>query len=160
MDPLSALSVATNVVQFIQFVGELVGKGKEIYEAEDGLEFSLSNLDATTHTLIALNNEIVQSIADHSARGYHSDLQQKIEGICKSCNSIARNLGDTIQKLRPQAKRSKWKSLLQALESNWNRHEIDKLKSQLATQRANLDTALLVSLRYFVPFAVDFCPGY
>jgi hypothetical protein len=58
LDPLSALSVAASVVQFADFAGKIVSKGKELYTSPSGAlsenewtETVTKRLQASTHNL-------------------------------------------------------------------------------------------------------------
>ena len=66
LDPLIAVSLAGNIVQFIDFTTKLVSKGHKIYKTTDGILIENAELEAITRKIIALNNRIVESFQENT----------------------------------------------------------------------------------------------
>jgi len=62
IDPLSALGLAANVVQFIEFTANLISKGHQIHRAADGSLVENLELEAITHHIRRLNDDILASV--------------------------------------------------------------------------------------------------
>jgi hypothetical protein len=55
MEPLSALSVAASVAQFLEFGYSLVSKSREIYGSAQGTSIQNAELETATNHLLGLN---------------------------------------------------------------------------------------------------------
>jgi hypothetical protein len=51
LDPLTALSLAGNIVQFVDFSTKLLAKGHELYKSADGTSVGYSELEAIAKDL-------------------------------------------------------------------------------------------------------------
>ena len=62
LDPLTALGLAGNIVQFVGFSSKIIGKARDIYKSADGS--LLENLDAETvaQSLRVLYSNIASTI--------------------------------------------------------------------------------------------------
>lgn len=61
MDPLSALSIATSVIQFLDFGANLLCKGTEIYHSAQGSLVENVQLEAIASNMLELNRELQNS---------------------------------------------------------------------------------------------------
>jgi len=147
LDPLSALGLASNIVQFVDFTAKLVSKGHKIYQSDNGTLIENDELEATTRKIIDLNNRVVDSFERSPHRAEFDKTDRDIKDICISCNKIAEQLLKVLETLKPGVRHSKWHSFRQALKSVWTKEKIEKLKAELDGYRKHLDTTLLVSLR-------------
>ena len=82
MDPITALSVAGNVVQFVSFSSDLFSKGFEIYKSTAGTLSTYEQLELITIDLCSLVIKLrkrVDSSASEQSISYHGqDEQQSI----------------------------------------------------------------------------------
>jgi hypothetical protein len=58
LDPLTALSVAGNIVQFIDFSTKLIAKGHELYNSVDGATVGNAELEVIARDLQDLNGRL------------------------------------------------------------------------------------------------------
>ena len=58
MEPLSALSVAAAVVQFVDFGSSLVSKSREIYKSSQGASIGQAESEIATKRLVDLNERL------------------------------------------------------------------------------------------------------
>jgi hypothetical protein len=59
MDPLTALGLASNIVQLISFSSDLVAKGREIYQSTDGTLVENLELETITKSLRELSDGVI-----------------------------------------------------------------------------------------------------
>jgi hypothetical protein len=71
IDPLSALGLAANVVQFIEFAAKLISKGHRIHKAADGALVENLELEAIIHRIRRLNDEIHASLYLSKSKRHH-----------------------------------------------------------------------------------------
>jgi ankyrin repeat protein/energy-coupling factor transporter ATP-binding protein EcfA2 len=152
-DPLTALGLAASIVQFISFTSSLISKTSEISNTAQGATVEIIELKAIATNITTLNAEI---LPPSSPRG--NDKQSRkaaksgelLRELCTGCEEVSKKLLDVLEKLECEGGRSKWKSFRQALKTVWKESEIEALSKRLERYRGQIDTALLVSLRYYI----------
>jgi hypothetical protein len=88
MDPITALSIAGNVVQFISFGSDLFSKGREIYKSTTGTLSTYEQLELLTTDLrslvIKLRQRVDSSTSEQSIsyHGHDHEQQTAFENIC------------------------------------------------------------------------------
>jgi hypothetical protein len=146
MDPLSALGVASNIIQLITFTNDLVSKGREIYKAVDGELVENLELETIAKSLQDLSSCVSTSLKSTKKRTF-SETDYRLKELCDGCNEVSRQLIAVISELKAEGRHKKWNSFRQALNSVWKKEAIDALLKRLERYRGQLDTTLLVSLR-------------
>lgn len=147
MDPLSALSVAGTVIQFVDFSSKLISTSHELQ--------STSQLDVHTQAAIAAND-----VLDYSTKlrqplclaGVSRQLTEDevaLDALCQGCIELANSFLERLNKLRiPEGDRKYvWPSLMVALRSMWKRAELVDIEKKLTKYRCEIDSRVLHSLR-------------
>ncbi|EHK42170.1 hypothetical protein TRIATDRAFT_146839, partial [Trichoderma atroviride IMI 206040] len=136
-DPLSALGLASNIVQFISFGSTLLSKGLEIHKSADGALVKYSELEAITMNLEELSRGL--------GRRYEPTTQtsQQLQNLCQGCRTVITELLEALQNLKADSKHSRWNSFRQALASVWSQDKIQGLLGRLDTYRQQIDITLL-----------------
>ena len=150
LDPLTAIGLAGNIVQFVDFCTKVVSKAHRIYRSTDG---SLAeNFDAETisRDLLYLTTKIEAG----SGPSLASDDEQALQNLCTGCNDVAQELLTVLGSLRSGTKLGKWKSLKQALKNVWSKGRIEALQTRLAGFREELDLHVLIDLRCVYSFSL------
>jgi hypothetical protein len=147
MDPISSLSIAAAVVQFLDFGSKLVGRGLHIYKSADGTipeyvdrEIAIGHLNDLTTNLQALSQDDTATAA--------SRRDQALADLCSKCQSIGGELLTRLAALKVDGNRRKWKSFEQALKSVWSEKAMNDVERRLATFRNEIEFHILVDLRY------------
>jgi hypothetical protein len=144
LDPLTALGLASNIVQLIQFTSDLVAKGRDIHQSTDGALVENLELEAITKSLRELSVEVASPVSEGS---HLTKVEEQLQQLCEGCQNVADELLDVIQKLKIQGLHKRWTSFRQALTSVWKEDEIQALSIRLERYRRQIDTTLLLSLR-------------
>ncbi|KAI0438266.1 hypothetical protein F4803DRAFT_104562 [Xylaria telfairii] len=98
MDPLSALSIASGIVQFVDFAFRLVSGTCAVMKSGSGL-----GSDANTRDVIAKNaTELSNGLAASPSVGSSNTILHALVG---ECNTIADNLLAALDKLRANKKK-------------------------------------------------------
>ena len=150
MDPLTALSLAGTIVQFVDFGRKLLSTTQELYHSTVGsldVNQTLELVTADLHSLIAKFK--------HSFRndvGALTEVEQAEEetfhAICDEATKIARELIRRLEKLRVKnTKHRKWESILSAVKSAWSKEDVDSFNQLLASLQKSLEGRVLLSLR-------------
>ena len=143
LDPLTAIGLAGNIVQLVDFCTKVVSKANRIYRSADG---SLAeNFDAETVSRDLLY--LTARIEAGSRPSLASDEEHALEDLCTGCNDVAQELLAVLGSLRSGNKLGRWKSFKQALKNVWSKDRIEVLQTRLAGFREELDLHVLIDLR-------------
>jgi hypothetical protein len=142
VDPMTALGLASNVVQLVSFTSDIISKSREIYKSQDGKLVEHMELEAITNSLKGLSSDLLFPSEGEDL----SRRDENLQDLCEGCREISRQLLGVIQEFQAQGGNKKWKSFRGALNSIWKEDEIEKLSRRLDRYRAQIDTTLLVSL--------------
>lgn len=144
MDPLTALGLASNVIQIISFISHLVSKSREIYKSADGELVEQLELQTIAKSLQDLSADLPSQLGRQKSL---SKTEKQLRDLSGCCNEVSIELIGAIQQLKAGGNHKKWSSFRQALNSIWEEDRINALSKRLERYRSQLDTTLLVSLR-------------
>ena len=140
MDPLSALSLAGTVLQFIQFTFGLLNNSKKIYSSASGNSDDCQHLEEVYTKLLRfsdqLQSQLVSTTGRANALGHASDLEE----TAATCKQDCRNLLDTVKKLQVESgKKPKWwQSFVKAMHEMWAADDIKCLKARIDSNRISM----------------------
>ncbi|KAK3691563.1 hypothetical protein LTR37_018572 [Vermiconidia calcicola] len=152
LDPLSALGVAGNLIQLIDFGFKLVSEGKEIYESTSGALEDNKVAETLANDLAKLTTGVTESqtkwLAAHAETQLDPDEIQ-LRNLCDRCTEIAVELNIHLQKLKvdERAKHRKLKSVKQAIISVWKKEKVEAIANRLEKYQSEVDTQVLFGLR-------------
>ncbi|CZR58782.1 uncharacterized protein PAC_08674 [Phialocephala subalpina] len=148
MDPLSALSLAGNVVQFIDFGITLLSGAFRLYKSPSGALPVNDEIELITDDLKAL---IVKLKGSDYATTLPDDGLQRISfgKICEGATEVAEELLRRLSKLKLRdGKQGNFiSSIQQAVKTCWKEKEINELLKRLKSFKEALETRVLFSLR-------------
>jgi RecA-family ATPase len=152
MDPLSALSLAGNVLQFIDFGTKLFSKAGELYKSTVGSLAANDQLELVTADLRALVSKLRQSLSSEETQGEivqeDKETWSSFKRVCDEAADVADEIILRLGKLRLQdGKFRRLRSILQAVETLWSEREITSLLKRLSSLRIALETRVLFSTR-------------
>lgn len=131
MDPFSALSIATSVLQFIDFTAKLLSSSSEIFKSVHGASSGALALESSCSTMKTLSERL--SSSTETPVGEFACKMKKLADDCKvDCDALLAML----QKLKIQGQKSRrWKSLKAALKTVWGTREIRELEGRIDKAR-------------------------
>jgi len=109
MDPLSALSVAASLVQFVDFGSRMLSDAKEMYTSTPGR--TLRNLELSTMAAdlsklskdVQANTRLLETSAEDTS-------QALLVRLCHECNDVSKELTATLSELRVTSEKKGWQS--------------------------------------------------
>jgi hypothetical protein len=158
LDPFTALGVAGNIVQFVDFTAKLISKSREIYESAEGASVEHLDLEAIANNLSQLTERLQKDVQQHllppidegvplsETKENRAELQ--LGSINSKCSREADALLSILRDLKVDGEHKKWKSFRLALMTVWKEDQIKGVVSRLSKYRKDLDTELLFSLRF------------
>jgi hypothetical protein len=135
MDPLTALSLAATIFQFLDFSTKILSDSKDLYKTANGvvlksnenLDLVIAHLDKVKSKLYTPNN-VGQGNRD-------GELERTLHGLCKECQQLAEELLGHLRPLKQDGRSRRWRSLRQALKAVWTKGELDSLNRKLSILR-------------------------
>ena len=148
LDPLTALGLASNVVQFLGFAGSIFMTSAQLYRSADGVLSEDADLTTATHDLVELNTRLKRSLRRGNDLSTVSDDEKPLEDLISGCVAVAQELLTVLGKLRIQGLRFRtWKAIRKGVRSVLKKAELESLQNRLALYREELELNLLISMR-------------
>lgn len=146
LDPLTALSLASSVVQFVDFGTKLLRTGRELYDSSNGSSVGNQDLETIAKDLKGLNGRLRHRPSPQWTN--LSDADRNLILLAEQCEDIADTLIDALEevKLRSTPNR-RFESFKQALKTFWKQDQLDATNARLQNFREQLNLHVLVSLR-------------
>ena len=137
MDPLSALSLAGNVVQFVQFAFRLLNSTQKIYSSASGRSSNGQHLEEVYSRLSDFSITLKGWVEHREAVGGHRAPVKGLKETVTSCKDDCDKLLDIIEKLRVKSgtKRRWWHSFSKAMHEVWHSDDIESLRARIADSR-------------------------
>lgn len=146
MDPLSALSIASSVVQFVDFSSKLISGAHELRNSPKGQLQQHAELETITKSLVRTSSDFKRSLFHDKTRSLSSN-EEALQILCEECQALADQLMTALKELKLQGNQGKWRSIQQALKSLWGQEHIEALQKRLDGFRQQLIIGILVALR-------------
>lgn len=173
MDPVSALGLTANVLQFVEFTGKLISKGAEYYQSSDGALLGHAELNAAAENLASLARKINEStklpiffpkgpepLNRTERENYRADkrfymIDKGLLDASRHCYDISLEMNAALTALKIPDNPTRWDCFRQALRSVWSEEKINGISRRLDQARDQLMIHLLVDLRFVVPRVVS-----
>lgn len=144
MDPLSALSLASNIVQLVDVGSRVISAGFELY-SPDGISIN-GELESVMSDLVKICSALEKPqdrINDLSS----SESEIQLIPLSKSCKKLGEELLTVLNSLKVQSPHKKWQSFRQALKAVWKEKEIHNYKERIINLRSEISLRLIGILR-------------
>ncbi|KAH6672603.1 hypothetical protein B0J14DRAFT_514181 [Halenospora varia] len=154
MDPLTALSLAGNVIQFVDFGSKLLSQGYELYKSTGGRLELDEELELITADLSGLINKMRHANV-HGPRRIpsstplqDSNAQQLVfENICHEATQIAEAILVKLELLKiDDTKNRKLETFKRMWKRVWSQNEIDVLLVRLSRLKDVIDSEALAAI--------------
>ncbi|KAJ5995764.1 hypothetical protein N7481_002741 [Penicillium waksmanii] len=139
LDPLSSLSLACTVCQFLEFSGTLFSKSHKIYKSATGYDEDTDSLLGITRDLRSLTDKLEPPIHSKSLSAEETELANLGDRCKKTADELLLVLGDL-----QDSKTSRWSSFRAALKTVWTHDRIDEMARKLESYRSQLILRLTI----------------
>ena len=147
LDPFTSLSLASAVIQLVDFSSKLLSKGTELYRS-----IALSEhieLERIATDLNSLNANLLSTpLQPGSFAKPLSDDEEALKQLAARSKTISDELIAALQELKVRSPHQKWQSFQQALKSVRKKEKISALKKALDELQGNINARLLNILRF------------
>src|SRR5271156_3561275 len=129
MDPLTALSVAGTIVQFIDFGSKLLQDGQGLYKSSSGTLTANQELELITADLQSVLSKLRKSADTTELPGPLTQEDHKdhlsFKDVCDGASTVAEELLARLDMLKVKGKKyRKLSSLQKALSNLWSKEEV------------------------------------
>jgi len=146
MDPLTALSLAGTVLQFVDFSLKILTTGHRLYRSPSGSLTAHEELKWVARDISSLATRLS---CPRGPEGVPEPSQDEVAivDLCKKCEDIAQDFLSHLEALKIQGKRGAWKSFRLALKATWAQKDLDALVQKLQLVRKSVESWFLVDIR-------------
>jgi ankyrin repeat protein len=151
LDPLTALGLAGNLIQVIQFSYDIVSEGNKIYHDASGVLTQNKAIEEVSSDLANLTETLKTKQEEWRAAHGRTALdpeELRLRNLCDRCVEVAFELQIQLNKLKAKEGRGKrLKSFKIALIAVWRKDEVEELERRLERYQKELDTRVLIGIR-------------
>ena len=141
MDPLSALSLAATVIQFVDFAHKLVSGSREIYKSATGLTDQNSILEIIADDVSERCDQIPDDFGN-------SNAGLRLQKLAAKSRDLAASILRVLDELKTDKdKPSKWQSFVHLLRSVHRAPQLQMLADQVKKLQAQVNSNLIYILR-------------
>jgi hypothetical protein len=138
MDPITAIGMVGNIVQFVDFSCKVVSKSTELYRSGTGVLVENAHIKTVAADLSKLNTRLMQS---------NTVGDKYFQALCEACSDVADQLLAALSKVEVSGEGRKWQSVRKALRSIWSKEEIQQLVQRLASFRDEINLRITMGMR-------------
>lgn len=129
LDPLTAISLASSVVQFTDFCIRLVAGSIEVYQSTTGVNSERSNLELKITHVRNLADKVISHLEHNKDDGLASRDGNELRELAEACHRIANDLLSILDDLKvkkPAGPGRKWESFQKSVAAQ-NPHNKNKI---------------------------------
>ncbi|KAE8453239.1 hypothetical protein EG329_011306 [Mollisiaceae sp. DMI_Dod_QoI] len=142
MDPLTAVGLASNILQFVSFASDLFSGTQKLYGSNAGATAEHVELESLTRNLrkLAENAKLPETYESI----HLSKDEETLKNLSEQCMEVSNELLSVLDGLKVKGDDHRvWASFSQALKSIWKKEEIDSLRNRLDRIGAQLSAHIL-----------------
>jgi hypothetical protein len=143
LEALAAIGLASNIVQFFDFLCKLFAEIGEIRSSATGISENNADLETIASELKRMIARLTSAtIPSGSATG------QQLKDLAGKIASVADDLLGAITEFKANKPRGKWKSFVHAVQQKLSKgQKVEKMASRLSKLQEQLNTQLLLLVR-------------
>jgi hypothetical protein len=147
LDPISALSVATSAVQFIDFSAKTVSLIRRNLQSKSGDAGQFKALKSSIERLSALNSCLAKTITPQHLNRKLTPVELDIISIGLECDEIASQLTQTLSGITADKAKGKWSVIRRSVKSIWAQKDVELLEHRMSECKQSLTTTILVNIQ-------------
>ena len=145
LDPLTALSIASSVIQIVDFGCKLVSDTQEIYHSASGATKNNVTAAEIAKDVNFLYKDLTRK--DQSFQRLDADdiaLGKLVDSCTREAHALIKLLGE----LKVPKDTNQWKGLKTAIKNARKRGKVDEVESRLLKIQKQINSRLLVMMKY------------
>lgn len=153
MDPLTAISLASAIVQFVDFSSKLIAEGHQIYQSIEGASRANLRTEDITNHINSLNEHLLQPDRRYSQTGVSSGSETALRDLATACRTVANDLLNLLNELKvdkhSQGAQRKLETFRKAVltQKSKNKDKIKSLEDQLDNIQKQINRRLVTMIK-------------
>ena len=140
LESLAALSLAGNIVQFVDFGCRLFSKSRELYGSSDGVLAENAELENIANSLTAMSKGL--TVRSSQTQPESIDYTN-LKALAKDCENIATELLEALRELKVKEPRKRLQCFRTALNRVWRSERIRDVSERLDRSSRLLTTCMV-----------------
>lgn len=141
MDPILAVSLAANILAFIDLANKVVTGTYEVYQSTSGATEENAHVDTVVEDLREITANLTTAVPGKSKN------EIVLKDLASNCEIVSGKLQALLSTLKVSGNHTTWKSLVIKLRSLRKETDIARMEKQLSDYRAQILTRLTIMLR-------------
>ena len=160
MDPISALGLAANILQFLNFAFELLNSTHKIHSSASGVSERCQDLENVHSKLLESSNQLKDrgSLGTRSRKTQtESKYASSLNATAKACAEDCEELLKIVDRLRAKhgMQRKWWQSISKAMLEVWTSKDVERLKGRVDKQQASMTLMLCAISEWVLPWEIS-----
>ena len=140
LEPFACLSIATAVVQFIDFGTDLLGTAREIYRT-NGSSSGINDFEQRVTQFKTLCADLKRANKGHTATAKRD--RHRLTEVATQCENLSNDILALLDGLKIQGNPSKRKALEVAVKLRMRSSDLDKYQRKLLERKVDLSTEFM-----------------
>ncbi|KAH8782029.1 hypothetical protein F5882DRAFT_499362 [Hyaloscypha sp. PMI_1271] len=145
MDPLTALGLAGNIVQFVDFTSKLISTTQKLYDSSSGAKDEHLELENLARNIQEQAEHAKSRLGGVSGPAILSKEHGTILDLSDQCIEVSNQLLSLLESVKVKGQHRGWDSFHQALRSVWKKEDIKALQQRLDRISNHLNTRSLLN---------------
>lgn len=141
MDPITALTLASTILTFIDYANKIVTGTYEVYQSLSGATAENAHVETIVGDLSDITADLGATVPGKTKN------EIALKDLASKCKVVSDKLQDLLDTLKVSGNHTTWKSLKVKIKSMRKDKEIVGMEKQLDDYRAQILTRLTVMLR-------------
>lgn len=146
MDPVTALGLVSNVIQFVEYAAKLISGCHDLYRSANGALDDHNALETVSQNLKSLAQDVQPSKRSPNAK--QSRVEEELQLACEECIKVNQKILELLEKLKVNGPNRKWESFRQILNIMMRQKDVARLEEDLKKIQQRIDTSMLFCLRW------------
>ena len=142
MDPLTALGLAANIIQLVDYSTKVINGAREIYGSASGITEEHRSLQSIVIQMKELSSKLLPTTGTS-----RSDDEEAVCRVAAECNIISDQILELLGKIKPKNSKSKHQVALAAVKNKFREKGRSELEKRLVNCRSQLELHLNVLTR-------------
>ncbi|KAL5340071.1 hypothetical protein BJX70DRAFT_397086 [Aspergillus crustosus] len=139
MDPLTAIGLAGNILQFIDYSYQVISGVNKVCSSATGMTPENESLSVLVEDLNAVTRTLITNVPAKT------ENERQLCALAANCHALSEDLGQILRRLKVENKNSKWEGLVVKWHSMRKEKQIDAIERRLNGQDCNEQNRLASS---------------
>ncbi|KAI9687500.1 MAG: hypothetical protein M1822_002110 [Bathelium mastoideum] len=144
LEPLSAFSLACNILQVVEYGSKVLKKAADYQKATDGLLSEHQDLRNVLQSLQSFNADLQASMTKSGGWGSLNAAEARLVDANAECLRLSSDFIHLLDRLRLKNKKAMLESLRLSIKTLWYREKTEAMEKNVSRARDNLNIAFLI----------------